>query len=65
MSNAIADLTIPTLPFCPRKYGKAAVIGKYYRPLKTPISLRIDADLLAWLKTKGENYNSRINTILR
>jgi len=42
-----------------------AVVGKHYRPLKTPISLRIDADLLAWLKTKGENYNSRINAILR
>ena len=40
-------------------------IGKYYRPLKTPVSLRIDNDVLAWLKSKGEGHISRINGILR
>lgn len=52
-------------PVLPPEMWENAVIGRYYRPIKTPISLRIDADLLAWLKTKGENYNSRINSILR
>jgi len=52
-------------PVLPPEMWENAVIGKHYRPIKTPISLRIDADLLAWLKTKGENYNSRINAILR
>jgi uncharacterized protein (DUF4415 family) len=42
-----------------------AAIGKYYRPLKTPVSLRIDNDVLAWLKSKGEGHISRINGILR
>ena len=42
-----------------------AAIGKYYRPLKTPISLRIDNDVLAWLRSKGEGPISRINGILR
>jgi uncharacterized protein (DUF4415 family) len=42
-----------------------AEIGKFYRPLKTAVSLRIDADVLAWLKSKGEGHLTRINSILR
>jgi len=40
-------------------------IGRFYRPIKTQISFRIDADLLAWLKSKGGGHLSRINAILR
>ncbi|OGT30166.1 MAG: hypothetical protein A2W28_01925 [Gammaproteobacteria bacterium RBG_16_51_14] len=32
---------------------------------KTSISLRIDADVLEWLKAQGPGYQTRINTILR
>jgi uncharacterized protein (DUF4415 family) len=34
-------------------------------PPKTAISLRVDADVLAWLKTQGPGYQTRINAILR
>lgn len=36
-----------------------------YRPIKKPLSIRIDADILAWLKSYGKGYQSRINAILR
>jgi len=49
----------------PPTYWAGASIGKYYRPLKTQISLRIDNEVLAWLKSKGEGHLSRINEILR
>lgn len=42
-----------------------AVMGKFYRPVKEPVTLRIDADVLAWLKSKGKGYQTRINSILR
>ena len=42
-----------------------AIVGKFYRPIKKPINLRIDADILAWLKSKGGRYQTRINSILR
>lgn len=42
-----------------------AVVGKFYRPLKEAISLRLDADVIAWLKANGPGYQTRINTILR
>jgi len=41
------------------------VRGKFYRPIKKAISVRLDADVLAWLQSQGRGYQSRINTILR
>ena len=52
-------------PVLPPEMWENAIIGKYYRPVKTAISLRIDNDVLAWLKSKGEGHISRINEILR
>lgn len=39
--------------------------GKFYRPLKQQLTVRIDADVLAWLKSQGKGYQSRLNAILR
>jgi uncharacterized protein (DUF4415 family) len=57
--------TDPDAPQLPPEYWGNAVIGKYYRPLKTQISFRIDNEVLDWLKSKGEGHLSRINEILR
>jgi uncharacterized protein (DUF4415 family) len=43
----------------------AAVVGKFYRPIKEPVTLRIDLDVLGWLKSEGPGYQTRINTLLR
>ena len=29
---------------------RGAVVGKFYRPIKKPVTIRVDADVLAWLK---------------
>lgn len=42
-----------------------AVVGKYYRPLKKSLTIRLDADVLAWLKAQGRGYQTRINLLLR
>ena len=42
-----------------------AVRGRFYRPVKKAISLRLDADVLAWFKTRSEKYQSKINEVLR
>ena len=34
-------------------------------PPKASISLRVDADVLEWLKSQGPGYQTRINAILR
>jgi uncharacterized protein (DUF4415 family) len=34
-------------------------------PVKVPLSIKIDADVLAWFKAKGKGYQTRINAALR
>ena len=38
---------------------------EFYRPLKKPVTLRLDADVLAWFKRDGKRYQTRINAALR
>jgi uncharacterized protein (DUF4415 family) len=47
-----------------RTHGKLEV-GKFYRPIKKLVSLRIDVDVLAWFKSQGSHYQTRINLALR
>jgi uncharacterized protein (DUF4415 family) len=42
--------------------------GLFYRPVKQQLTLRLDADLVAWFKkhtTPDEGYQTRINRALR
>ena len=36
-----------------------------YRPIKKPVTLRLDADVIAWFKKSGRGYQTRINRALR
>jgi uncharacterized protein (DUF4415 family) len=42
-----------------------AVVGKFYRPIKKSLTIRVDADVLAWLRGQGKGYQTRINALLR
>jgi uncharacterized protein (DUF4415 family) len=42
-----------------------AEIGKYNRPPKKPVTMRLDADVLDWLKSYGEGYQTKANMLLR
>lgn len=48
-----------------REIPSDAVIGRFYRPKKASVTIRIDVDVLAWLKASGEGYQTRINDYLR
>ena len=39
--------------------------GKFYHPTKQQVTVRIDSDVLDWLKSDGAGYQSRLNQILR
>jgi uncharacterized protein (DUF4415 family) len=42
--------------------------GLFYRPVKQQLTLRLDADVVAWFKrqtTSSEGYQTRINRALR
>ncbi|MGA7928754.1 MAG: BrnA antitoxin family protein [Candidatus Sulfotelmatobacter sp.] len=38
---------------------------EWYRPIKKPVTLRLDADVIAWFKQSGRGYQTRINRALR
>jgi uncharacterized protein (DUF4415 family) len=38
---------------------------RLYKPIKKTVQLRLDADVLEWLKQAGPGYQTRANTILR
>jgi uncharacterized protein (DUF4415 family) len=47
------------------KFWAQAVRNPFYRPVKQSTTVRVDADVLAWLKSQGKGYQTRINSILR
>lgn len=42
-----------------------AVVGMFYRPAKRPVTMRLDEDVLAWLKGFGRGYQTKANLLLR
>jgi uncharacterized protein (DUF4415 family) len=64
---AMPDDQIDTsdIPELPPHAWKDAVRGQFYRPLKQAVSMRLDADVVAWLKKRGKGYQTRANNILR
>jgi uncharacterized protein (DUF4415 family) len=48
-----------------RRRDPLAELARFYRPLKQPVTLRLDADVLAWFKKQGRGYQTRINRALR
>ncbi len=40
-------------------------MGKFYRPPKRPVTMRLDTDIVEWLKSYGKGYQSRVNHLLR
>jgi len=59
------DLTDPDAPEV--RDWSDAVRGALYRPVKQPVTMRLDADVLAWFKAHGDakGYQTRINAALR
>jgi len=39
--------------------------GRFYRPIKQLVSIRVDADVLAWFRGQGKKYQTYMNQVLR
>lgn len=59
------EIDLSDIPEMTGEEWKSAERGHFYRPVKRQITARVDADVLAWLKSAGPGYQSRINAILR
>jgi uncharacterized protein (DUF4415 family) len=59
------EIDYSDIPPLSEKFWRNAVRNPFYRPLKQQVTLRIDADILAWLRQQGKGYQSRLNSLLR
>ncbi len=60
------DIDYSDIPATTDEDWVGAVRGRFYRPVKQQLTVRIDADVLAWLKKDGDKgYQKRLNAILR
>jgi uncharacterized protein (DUF4415 family) len=41
------------------------IVGRFYRPIKKLVSLRVDADVLEWYRSRGKKYQTYMNEVLR
>ena len=46
-------------------FWKNVVQNPFYKPTKTSTTVRVDSDVLAWLKGQGKGYQTKMNAILR
>ena len=61
-----AEIDYSDIPDASGQDWSDAVRGRFYRPIKQQLTVRIDADVLEWLKNDGEKgYQKRLNAILR
>ncbi len=60
-----SEIDTSDAPVLPDSAWKNAIRGRFYRPVKQAVSLRLDADVIAWLKKDGEGYQTRANQLLR
>lgn len=66
---ALPDEQIDTtdIPEAPPENWIHARRGDLYRPLKQPVTIRLDADVLTWFKAQATHggYQTEINRVLR
>ena len=60
-----SDIDTSEIPPLDESFWKVAEQGAFYKPVKKQITVRVDADVLAWLKSQGSGYQTRMNDILR
>jgi uncharacterized protein (DUF4415 family) len=60
-----SEIDLSDIPEWTAEDFKNAVRGKFYRPLKEQVTAKVDSDVIAWLKSSGPGYQTRMNAILR
>lgn len=60
-----AEIDTSDIPELSADMWATAVRGKFCKPTKQPATVRLDSDILVWLKSQGKGYQTRMNAILR
>jgi len=60
-----SEIDCSEIPPLPESFWKDAVRNPFYRPVKQQLTVRLDADVVAWLRQQGKGYQTRLNQVLR
>src|SRR6202140_4710106 len=58
------EIDTSDIPELSEKCWQNAVRNPFYRPLKQQLTLRLDADIIAWLRRQRRGYQTGGNTLL-
>lgn len=59
------EIDFSEIPPLKESFWKNAVPNPFYRPVKQQLTVRLDADVVAWLRQQGSGYQTRLNRVLR
>jgi uncharacterized protein (DUF4415 family) len=59
------DASIDTSDMPEQRDWSGAARGKFFRPVKRQLSLRLDADVVDFFERQGKGYQTRMNAALR
>ena len=60
-----SEIDFSEIPPLKASFWKNAVRNPFYRPVKQQLTVRLDADVVAWLRRNGKGYQTRLNRVLR
>nr|WP_168455045.1 BrnA antitoxin family protein [Acinetobacter larvae]APD77622.1 cytoplasmic protein [Acinetobacter larvae] len=60
-----SEIDCSDIPELGESFWKNAVQNPFYKPTKQVTTVRIDSDVMQWLKAQGKGYQTRMNKILR
>jgi uncharacterized protein (DUF4415 family) len=59
------EIDFSDIPRLPESFWKNAARNPFYRPVKRQVTVRLDSDVIAWLRRQGKGYQTRLNYLLR
>ena len=60
-----AEIDFSEIPPLKESFWQRAIRNPFYRPVKQQVTVRLDADVVAWLRRQGKGYQTRLNHVLR
>jgi len=60
-----SQIDLSEIPPLTEKFWKNAVRNPFCRQAKQRLTVQLDADVVAWLQRQGDDYQSRLNGMLR
>ena len=59
------DIDTSDIPELSEQQLASAQVGRFYKPVKKPVTIRLDADVVEWFKSNYDKYQTNMNQILR